>query len=454
VEISPILLATAGEIVLIFLVLLIYSIRQAILARRSLRVKNEEHAELLDQHTNINEQKDALEQQQKAVIDLMRETIALIHEQYKQSGHEDLENTESDSFDHNAETASLILAYQVLVAQLNSIENNKEAEEAWHNINEHLQPIIGNLFEKHDTPVSNEEDADTPNTPEEWQEKIDELSAYITELEEAAASTRESGQESHLATLEELEEKIAEQNILITDLKQNGPGGPTFAEAEQFCNAINEYVTGNSIDDIEGITKEFMEMLSQNRPESAEDSDTPQTTSPGTDLLQQGLKNTQNEIGELVNKISNQHETIRNLELKLAKDSASEGGDEDVQMYTDALKQNLKDSEMCIETMELEITTAHDQIAQLKNELEQLADQAQLGDKRSELLDNFASESKQMLDCITVLEDTSDSQQAEIAALMEKLEISEAEKQVLIEQISSPQPNAPPEQASTPEGDE
>ncbi len=229
-EISPILLATAGEIALIFFILLIYSIRQAILARRSLRSINEKHAELLDQHTDINEQKDALEQQQKAVIDLMRETIALIHEQYRQSGHEDLENAESDSFDHNAESASLVLAYQVLVAQLNSIENNKQAEDAWHNINEHLQPIIGNLFEKRDTPESDEGDADTPSAPEEWQEKIDELSAYITELEEAAASSRESGQESHLLALEELEKKIAEQHILITDLKQNGSGGPTFAE--------------------------------------------------------------------------------------------------------------------------------------------------------------------------------------------------------------------------------
>jgi len=407
VELSPILLATLGEVAIILLIALIYSIRQYYLSRQKLKALQVEHTDLQEQHAVVSEQKQTLEQAQgkDASTDLLRETIALLRELYSKSGHEDLDNHETDSFDHTADNASLILAYQVLIAQLNAIDNSKDAEGAWHNIDEHLQPLLSSLFAS-PAVAEPDEQADLA-VIDELKQKIADQEGYIEELELTAANQRETEVDS--STIETLEQQISDQKKRITELELAAEDSTPIAspaDKEKFSAGVAE----TSI-----ITKQ----------ESG--------SSASTDLLHQGLKNSQGEIDDLRNKVANQHDTIRDLELKLVKGEGGEELNPETQQAMDSIKQNLRDSEMCIETMDMEITSAHEEIAKLEAELKQLNEQNELGEKKSDLIQNFAQDTKQLLDCITVLENSAEEQHTEIEDLKEKLATTEAEKQALEE---------------------
>ncbi len=428
-EVSPILLATVGEIALIFLAVLIFSLRRLYLASRSLKAMKLEHHDLLEKHDKISEQKHGLEQLQKqdSTADLLRETVALIHERYTDSGHDDLNSSDNINFNPDADTASLVLAYQVLIAQLNAIDNNKNAEMAWGNIDEHLQAVIGGLFNK-------ESAADETITALE--ERITEQSQQIEALEQSTTDIR--APEENMQNIDALERTIAEQNEKIATLEKSKGQPLTEADAEQFCTQIGELAEKQAMDDIQIVTKAFASKIVQGEV-TTNKSDSQPSRSPGTDLLHQGLKNSEDEIETLRQKISSQHETIRDLELQMTNPSEDDSSEQDIHTHLDTIKQNLKDSEMCIETMDMEIESAHKEIALLASELEELKNKSITNDEQANMIQNFASDTKQLLDCISVLEETSKAQQNEISELAEKLEASESERHALEEKSTAPQ---------------
>ena len=367
--------------------------------------------------------------------ELIRETISVIREKYSKSGHADLENHDSTDFDPNAETASQVLAYQVLIAQLNAINNSRDADAAWHNIDEHLQPLLGSLFNKKS--ASTEEDEANLAVIDELRQKISDQESYIEELESAAANQREA--EADLQTIDQLERTIEEQKTQILSLEQAAQkkGNVTFeSEAEKFCTEVIKLVEAGSLDEIGKLTTNFQKEFTAGVTETTVVKPAEESKSAGTDLLHQGLKNSQSEIDELRNKISSQHETIRDLELKLANNSGDGVLDPETEQSMAIIKQNLKDSEMCIETMDMELNSAHEHIERLESELKQLTEQSEMSDKRVDMIQDFANDTKQLLDCITVLEDSAEEQREEIEELTQKLAQAEAEKNALVTQAT------------------
>lgn len=428
-EISPILLATLGEVALVILIALIVCIRQIYRAHKSLKSVQLDHTQLLEQHAEVHQQKEELEELQVKgnTADLLRETIAHIHKLYTESGHEDLENHDASDFDPSAQNASLVLAYQVLVAQLNAIENSRDAEAAWHNIDEHLQPLLGSLFDQEEATAS--EDQASLDVIEELKQKIADQEHYIEELESAAANQKEIVTDAQ--TIESLEQQITDQKAHIATLEQAAAdklSSTLDSEAEQYCTEVIKLVEAGALEEIGTLSQSFNKKFTAGVQETTVVASQESTNSASTDLLHQGLKNSQGEIDDLRQKITNQHETIRDLELMLAGNGGTDTLEPETQKSMDAIKQNLRDSEMCIETMDMEINSAHENIAKLEDELKSLKEQSELSGKRVDLIQDFAQDTKQLLDCITVLEDSGEEQRQEIDTLTKKLAEVVAEK--------------------------
>jgi len=106
------------------------------------------------------------------------------------------------------------------------------------------------------------------------------------------------------------------------------------------------------------------------------------------------------------------------------------------------MSRQLKDSEMCIETMDMEIQTLSSELSNLKAQLKKqtssqsaspdlameqaVAEMKEEIEKKDQMIAKFAQESKELLSCITGMEDHSEEQSEKIKQLESQLESNRA----------------------------
>ncbi len=135
------------------------------------------------------------------------------------------------------------------------------------------------------------------------------------------------------------------------------------------------------------------------------------------------------EIKRLKSQIAQQFEDIRALQSGL---TAKEGKVPDPEVLSagiETVSHNLKDAEMCIETMDMEIQTQCSEISNLKNQLKQhrtsgneavLPEYQQDIKEKETTIARFAQENKELMSCISGLESSNMEQSSRIKKLEEQ----------------------------------
>ena len=129
------------------------------------------------------------------------------------------------------------------------------------------------------------------------------------------------------------------------------------------------------------------------------------------------------EIKRLKSKIAQQFEEIWKLQSSLSTKDSAPADPQILQAGVDTFARQLKDAELCIETMDMEIQTLTAEVTRLEKQLEQQGGaepEVSTGlshKERDEMIARFAQESKELMSCITGLEDNAQEQSEKIKQL-------------------------------------
>jgi len=178
-----------------------------------------------------------------------------------------------------------------------------------------------------------------------------------------------------------------------------------------------------------------------------------ESVSSSMDYSDNLLNERKGEIARLKKRLSSQFEEIWTLQKKLSGSTDQEPSIAELNTGIEAMNRQLKDSEMCIETMDMEIQTLNSELLNLRKKLKQ-QDQSASQElpsgikvtqsplelenelkKKDQMIARFAQESKELLSCITGMEDHSDEQTEKIKQLENQLEENKdlAEKHTKLE---------------------
>ncbi len=135
------------------------------------------------------------------------------------------------------------------------------------------------------------------------------------------------------------------------------------------------------------------------------------------------------EIKRLKSQIAQQFEDIWALQSGLTAKEGTVPDPEVLSAGIETVSHNLKDAEMCIETMDMEIQTQCSEISNLKNQLKQhrtsgneakLSEYQQVITEKEQIIARFAQENKELMSCISGLESSNMEQSSRIKKLEEQ----------------------------------
>ena len=385
-----------GEITLVLIGALVAVIVFILRDRKNLREYSHYLKELVKKlKKKIKEHED--EQSQERVQELIRAMIDHVRAEYQQQAGGEINNSLEAGLESrpSIEQFILITGFQMLSAELTALENSNEAAAAWEKIKNELMPLIQNFLQP-------------------------ALAAQNASRESAAAEPADDLQQ-RIANLEQfkqlyfnLQKNLAEQ---VTEIEQLNQKMAELADGSENSAAIMAIIEKNkthyiSMGQLLGMDKE------QHHQSVANSMDY-------SDVL---ISERKDEINRLKSKISQQFEEIWKLQSSLSTKNESPADLQMLQAGVDTYARQLKDAELCIETMDMEIQTLTAEVTRLEKQLEQQggtgaeaqADTGLSQKEREEMIARFAQESKEMMNCITGLEDNAQEQSEKIKQLEEE----------------------------------
>jgi len=399
-EILPVFWTILGEIAVLVIVVLGAVIWLIDNDRNKLKVYMDSLKEIIKTLKKKIQDKES-EQTEERILTLFNQLIDYVGQLHniQDSGTGDNDADEKLS----VEKFIIISLYQTLVTTRNALENSHQAQASWEKINNELTPLIKNYLE----PVLEASTTDTAVAAEKHLSNLEKFKQLYFELQSKLADS--------VSEIEMLNEQIAK----LADGSDNADQIMMIIEKNK-----NHYIhMGQMI----GMDKEA-------HHESVADN---------MDYSDNLINERKDEINRLKNQVAGQFEKIWALQNKLSAPSSGQLPDvSELNAGVDLMSRQLKDSEMCIETMDMEIQTLSSELSNLKAQLKKqtssqsaspdlameqaVAEMKEEIEKKDQMIAKFAQESKELLSCITGMEDHSEEQSEKIKQLESQLESNRA----------------------------
>jgi len=386
-----------GEIALVLIGVLSTVIFVILKDRKKLREYSEHLKDIiknLKDKLKSNEEQDS----QERVLGLLNDLIEHVREQYQtQHGNEIASSSDDDKL--SVDKFILIAGYQTILAELSALENSNEAEVVWEKIKNELTPLIQNYLQpilSAQTATGDSDDANLKAQLENSEQRIENLEKF-----KQLYFDLQNKMTNSVAEIEQLNEQIA----------QLAEGSDSYAD----IMAIIEKNKTHYID--------MGQMIGMDKDKHHE------SVAEKMDYSDELINERKDEIKRLKSQISKQFEEIWKLQNNLSSQGGEGASPEDLNAGIEAFARQLKDAELCIETMDMEIQTLTSELSNVKNQLKQPGEAGASGgaedkglsqQERDEMLARFAQESKEMMSCITGLEDSNAEQSKTINELEEK----------------------------------
>ncbi len=380
-----------GEITLVLIGTLVAVIVFVLRDRKNLKEYSLYLKELVKKlKKKIKEHED--EQSQERVQELIRAMIDHVRAEYQlQAGGEINESLEEGlGFKPSIEQFILITGFQMLSAELTALDNSNEPEAAWEKIKNELMPLIQIFLQPALAAQAVSPDSSKAETSEGLQQRIENLEQF-----KQLYFNLQKNMAEQITEIEQLNQKIAE----LADGSENSAAIMAVIEKNK-----THYI---SMGQLLGMDKE------QHHQSVADSMDY-------SDVL---ISERKDEIKRLKSKIAQQFEEIWKLQSSLSTKDSAPADPQILQAGVDTFARQLKDAELCIETMDMEIQTLTAEVTRLEKQLEQQSGaepEVSTGlshKERDEMIARFAQESKELMSCITGLEDNAQEQSEKIKQL-------------------------------------
>ena len=290
-----------------------------------------------------------------------------------------------------------------MIAELSALENSIEPEAAWAKIKSELTPLFQNYLESI-------------------------VSEAVPAKEKLSAQSSENGDENLKIQLENAHQRI--KNLeqfkqLYFDLQSKL--STSLAEIEALNQQLSDLAEGGEhFDNIRHIIEknkthylEMGQMIGMDKEQHHE------SVANAMDYSDGIINERKDEVKRLKHKIAQQFEDIWALQNRLTgSDEPPET--EELSAGIETISRNLKDAEMCIETMDMETQTLSSEISNLRNQLKEqnnetdAVEQKQVLQEKDTMIARFTQEGKELMSCITGLENDHIEQTQRIKELEEK----------------------------------
>ncbi len=401
--ISPLYWTLLGEIALVLIGILSAVLIVVLKDRKNLK----EYSDYLKEVIKKLKKKLARnknEQDQERVLELLNSIIEHVREQYQVlfGGSLDENNTDENDLP-SVEKFIFIAGFQTIIAELSALENSNEPEVAWTKIQNELTPLFKNYLD----PILSQQKEVVQSIPENTEDE-----SLRTQLDNA--NKRIKNLEKFKQLYFDLQSKLSK----------------SVAEIEGLNQKIFELAEGSdNYEDIVSIIDKnkahYLEMGQMIGMDKEQHHDSVANSLDYSDAIMNERKD---EIKRLKSQIAQQFEDIWALKNKLTSSDEKTPAPEELSNGIETIARNLKDAEMCIETMDMEIQTLTSEITNLRNQLKDQdgaagasAEHEEVIEEKEKMIARFAQESKELMNCITGLEDDYQHQSERIKELEDKL---------------------------------
>ncbi len=337
------------------------------------------------------------EQNQERVLALLTALIEHVRVQYQTLFGNTIVPEENDSETDNTPSVEkfiFIAGFQTMTAQLSALENSNDPETAWSKIQNELTPLFNNYL----APVlaANSSSLDSDDS---LQTQLDNANKRIENLQQF--------KQLYFDLQAKLSNSVADIEALNYQLEEA-------AQDSDSADAIRLIIEKNKTHYLE-----MGQMIGMDKEHHHE------SVASSMDYSEAIINERKDEIKRLKHQIAQQFEDIWSLQKRMSGTSGEAPAPEELNAGIETISRNLKDAEMCIETMDMEIQTLTSEISNLKHQLKDKssapADAQQVQAEQETIMARHAQESKEMMNCITGLEDDNQSQCQRIKELEEKL---------------------------------
>jgi Sec-independent protein translocase protein TatA len=398
-SIPPVYWTLLGEIALVIIGVLAAVIIVVMKDRKKLKDYSGYLKDTIKKLKKKIKEKEEQESQERALA-MLKAIIEHVHSQYQARYGDDIPDKNEEDDKPAVDKFIMIAGYQIMTAQLSAMENSNEPEIAWEKITNELTPLIQNYLNVPKSAVVEAEGS-------ELQEKLDNASQRLQNLEKFKAL--------YFELQEKLSSSVAEIEALNHQLSELSVGSENH---EQIMSIIEK----NKTHYIE--MGQMIGMDNEQHHASVADS---------MDYSDAIINERKDEIKRLKHQIAQQFEEIWTLQSRLSNNNSDDVNPDDISAGMDTIIRQMKDAEMCIETMDMEIQTLSSELSNAKNRIKELEAEGS-GTKggiteaeKEAMVARFAQESKEMMGCITGLEDSNAEQSKQIKTLEEKLSQLETE---------------------------
>ena len=328
-----------GEITLVLIGALVAVIVFVLRDRKNLKEYSLYLKELIKKlKKKIKEHED--EQSQERVQELIRAMIDHVRIEYQQQAGGEINDSLEEGLESkpSIEQFILITGFQMLSAELTALENSNEPEAAWEKIKNELMPLIQNFLQPALAAQNASMDAAEAEPSENLQQRIENLEQF-----KQLYFNLQKNMAEQIAEIEQLNQKIEE----LADGSENSAAIMAIIEKNK-----THYI---GMGQLLGMDKEKHH----------------QSVTDSMDYSDVLISERKDEINRLKSKIAQQFEEIWKLQSSL---STKDGAPADLQMLqagVETYARQLKDAELCLETMDMEIQTLTAEVTRLEKQLEQ-----------------------------------------------------------------------------------
>ena len=406
--IPPVYWTLLGEIGLVIIGVLGAVIIVVLRDRKKLKNYSDSLKEMIKKlKKKLQERED--EQNQERILELLNALIEHVREQYQAQFGNEIAPTEEEDADASdvpsVEKFVFIAGFQTIIAELSALENSNDPETTWTKIKNELTPLFQNYLE----PILAKQNLGAQSILNESISNETDDDSLKAQLENASKRIEnlEKFKQLYFDLQSKLSQSVADIEGLNQQLLELSEGSDNFDTIRQIIekNKTHYLQMGQMI----GMDKE------QHHGSVAN----------SMDYSEAIINERKDEIKRLKSQISQQFEDIWKLQSRMSDGSAKPPKAEELSAGIETISRNLKDAEMCIETMDMEIQTLTSEITNLRNQLQEQsggagagsAEEKQTVAEKEAMIARFSQESKELMSCITGLEDDNQLQSNRIKEL-------------------------------------
>lgn len=336
---------------------------------------------------------------QERVLALLHALVEHVRGIYQTQYDNEIPPTSEEDDKPSVEKFILIAGYQMILAELSALENSNEADVTWEKIKNELTPLIENYL-------------NLPAQPATGDVEDNDGSQALLENANQRIENLEKFKQLYFDLQNNMSKSVKEIEVLNHQIAGLAEGSDKYADIMAIIEKNKTHYINMG---------QIIGMDSGQHHDSVADK---------MDYSDELINERKDEIKRLKSQIAQQFEEIWKLQTSMSSQSGEKVSSEQLAKGIETYERQLKDAELCIETMDMEIQTLMSEISNLKHKLEEKADVAEVGTtaqepseaikEKDQMIARFAQESKELMACITGLEDSNTEQSDIIKELEEK----------------------------------